>query len=375
MSRVYFYSNETLPIMYIVLRFLNEAEKAGTSPELATAYSSLAVLAGFAQLHGLAESYVERGLSVAEKVNQPSNRITVNVVTGVYKVMVGKWEEVRAHAMEAMALSEELGDYRQWGDSMDLMAEGALLSGDLQEAMAVELRLLEEARRRRNPLQQVWALFGVATIKLRQGDTAQAISMLEEALQILEELPNRASSINIHGQLSLAYFRTGREDKALELAGKVLELASNTSPTVYSLDVGFSAVAEVYFSLWEKALRNPDSPADIRRYKDLVERAIKLLQGFRKVFPIGQPYLAYYEGRYQWLTGKHRHAVRTWTKGLAAAKKVRTLFEEGLLRARLASAMTYAPHERRVHIDCAAQIFERMGAVHDLDFIRKLEEQ
>ena len=60
MSRVYFYSNETLPVIYIVLRFLNEAEKAGTSPELATAYSSMAVLAGFAQLHDLAESYSKR---------------------------------------------------------------------------------------------------------------------------------------------------------------------------------------------------------------------------------------------------------------------------------------------------------------------------
>ena len=373
MSRVYFYSNETLPIMYIVLRFLNEAEKAGTSPELATAYSSLGVLAGIAQLHNLAESYVEWGLAVAEKVNQPSNRITVNVVTGVYKVMVGKWEEVRAHALEAKALCEELGDYRQWGDSTVLMAEAALISGDINEALAIETMLLEEARRRRNPLQQVWSLFGVATGRIRQGDASQAIPMLEEALQILEELPNLASSINIHGQLSLAYLRAGHEEKAIALAGKVLELAANISPTVYSLDIGFSAVAEVYFSLWEKALQNPDPPAEIRQYRELAEKALKLLKGFRKVFPIGQPYLAYYEGLYQWLNGKHQQAIRTWTKGLAAARKYRMLFEEGLIRARLASAMTYAPHERRVHTDCATQIFEGMGAVHELDAVRNIE--
>ncbi|MCK7485415.1 MAG: hypothetical protein MZU97_07535 [Bacillus subtilis] len=33
MSRIYFYSNETLPIVYTAIRFLNEAEKAGRSPE------------------------------------------------------------------------------------------------------------------------------------------------------------------------------------------------------------------------------------------------------------------------------------------------------------------------------------------------------
>jgi hypothetical protein len=71
MSRIYFYSNETLPIMYTVLRFLNEAEKAGTSPELATAYSSMGVLAGFAQLHKLADDYVNRGLETSAQVNNP----------------------------------------------------------------------------------------------------------------------------------------------------------------------------------------------------------------------------------------------------------------------------------------------------------------
>ena len=130
LSRNYFYSNETLPIIYTAVRFLNEAEKAGTSPELATAYSTVANLCGFMQLHTLAESYVERGMAVSEEVNQPSNRITVRVVTSVYHIMVGKWDEVRTRANEAKAICEQLGDYRQWGDSTVLLAESALISGD-----------------------------------------------------------------------------------------------------------------------------------------------------------------------------------------------------------------------------------------------------
>ena len=61
----------------------------------------MAVLAGFAQLHSLAEIYVDRALAVAESVNQPPNLITVRVVTSVYKITVGKWDEVRARAEEA----------------------------------------------------------------------------------------------------------------------------------------------------------------------------------------------------------------------------------------------------------------------------------
>jgi class 3 adenylate cyclase/tetratricopeptide (TPR) repeat protein len=365
MSRIYFYSNETLPIMYIVLRFLNEAEKAGISPELATAYSSLAVLAGFAQLHNLAESYIERGLAVAEKVNQPSNRITVNVVTGVYKVMVGKWDEVRARALEAKALCEQLGDYRQWGDSTVLLAESALISGDIQTTLDIERMLLQEARRRRNPLQQGWALFGVATSYIRRGDASQAIPMLEEALQILDDNPNLASSINTNAQLALAYLRTGQDEKAILQAGNVLELAANISPTVYSLDMGFSAVAEVYFVLWEKAIQHSNQRAAVR-LRELAEKALRLLRSFRKIFPIGQPYLSYYEGWHHWLLGKHQPALRSWHKGLEAAKKYNTLYEEGLIHVRLGSALKDKPAERKEHLNRAIQIFETMGAVNEL---------
>ena len=131
MGRIYFYSQETLPIMYCVLRLVNIAERAGPSPELASAYAGLAILAGFAQLHSLADIYVERALAVAESVNQPSNLITVGVVTSVYQITVGKWDEIRARAKEARAICEQLGDYRQWGDSMEVLGESALISGDL----------------------------------------------------------------------------------------------------------------------------------------------------------------------------------------------------------------------------------------------------
>jgi tetratricopeptide (TPR) repeat protein len=366
MSRVYFYSNETLPIIYSVLRFVNEAERTGTSAELATAYSSLAVVMGYAQLHGWAEAYVERGMAVARKVNEPSNIITVNVVTGVYKVMVGKWEEVRALALEAKEFCEQLGDYRQWGDSTLLMAESAFVSGDIEYSLKFEKILLEDAGRRHNPLQQGWALFGVASISIRRGKEAIAIPMLEEALQILEELPNLASSINTNGQLALAHFRLGNEAKALEYGSTVINLAADITPTVYSLHIGLSAIAQVYFELWERALQNPTGKVGAYIYKDHAEEAIRLLRNFRKMVPIGQPYLSYFEGWRQWLMGKHEKAIQTWYKGLEAARKYRTLYEEGLLRAKLGVALKDAPEQRREHFERAKQIFEEMGAVREL---------
>ncbi len=367
MSRIYFYSSETLPIIYTVLSFLNAAEKAGTSPELATAYASTGVLAGFAQLHKLAETYVDRALAVARAVNQPSNLTTVNVVTGVYQITVGKWDEVRQKAETAKALCEQLGDSRQWGDSMVLMAENALISGDAQFARATQTVMLEDARRRNNPLHTGWGLLGVATSDVRLGNDALAVSMLEETLQILEVLPNFASSINTNGELALAYLRLGEKEKALAHAGRVLDLAKGKSPTVYALNIGFASAADVCFHLWDAALHSPGG-LDPEQLKDSALRAIKLMQAYEKIFPIGQSVTPYYQGWYEWLTGKREAAIKLWHKGLAAALKFNMPYEEGLIRVKLGSHLK--DDSQKAHFERAIQLFEKMGLVHELKSAR-----
>jgi tetratricopeptide (TPR) repeat protein len=331
----------------------------------------MAVLAGLMQLHKLAETYVERGIAVAEKVNQPSNLITVNVVTCVYQITVGKWDDVRTRGMEAKAICERLGDYRQWGDATVLLGESALLAGDILYALDIQKILLENARQRRNPLQQCWGMFGVAANSIRLGKEADVIPLLEEALQILEEIPNFASSVNTNGQLALAHYRLGAVEKALAFAGRVLDLAENISPTVYSLDVGFAAVSEVYFEVLENALRNPDRKREAEEYKKSAEKAIKLLQAFMRRFPIGQAYLAYYQGWYDWLAGKPQVAVRGWQRGLEAAQKYNLLYEEGLIRLKLGVALKDKPAEQKEHLERAAGIFEKMGAVRELGVARQ----
>ena len=373
MGRIYFYLQETLPIMYCALYLVNTAEKAGPSPELASSYAAMAILTGFAQLHSLAETYVRRALAIAQEINDPSNLITVSVVTSVYQITVGKWEEIRTRVEKAKALCEQLGDYRQWGDSAVVLAESALISGDVQYALNTQKVLLADARRRHNPLQQGWGLFGVAANNIRMGNVAMAIPMLEEALQLLEESPNLGSSINTNGQLALAHLRLGQSEQALAYASRVIDLASDISPTVYSMDIGFSAVAEVYFDLWERALHDPHRQVEADKYQVLAEKAIKLLRAFQRVFPIGQPPAYYYQGWHEWLTGKQEKAIRSWRRGLEAAQKFKMLYEEGLIRVKLGTALKDNPRDRQERFARAIQIFEKMGAVHELHRARRAE--
>jgi hypothetical protein len=109
---------------------------------------------------------------------------------------------------------------------------------------------------------------------------------------------------------------------------------------------------------------------DAERYELLAERALKLLRAFQKVFPIGQPVTPYYQGWYEWLTDKPQAAIRTWNKGLEAAVKFNMPYQEGLMRVRLGAALKDNDNVRRQHFERATQIFEKMGAVRELELAR-----
>ena len=370
MGRIYFYSNATVPIIYTGLQFMNTAEKAGPSPELASAYSSMSVLAGIAQVHGLAKTYVDRAVSISEQFDQPSNLITVGVVTSAYKITVGEWEEVRERVEYAKKLCEQLGDTRQWGDCAAMLGESAWIAGDMTYALDIQTQLFEDARRRRNPLHQCWSLLGVAVNHTRTGKPEQAIPLLEEALQILQDTPNIASSIETYGQLALAYLRDGQKDKAITAADKALEISAGISPTVYSMNIGYTAIADVYFELWEKSLQNPDLKSDSAKYQTLTERSIKHLKSFQGVFPIGQPSTPYYQGWHKWLTGNHEAARKLWQKSIEASQKYRMPYEEALSLYRLGVSLPKDDGVRSEHLAKAMTIFEEMGCVVELEWVK-----
>jgi hypothetical protein len=64
-------------------------------------------------------------------------------------------------------------------------------------------------------------------------------------------------SIETYGQLALSYLRSGRM-KSLDAANKALESSANI-PHGLPMNIGYTAIADVYFDLWERSLQNPTS--------------------------------------------------------------------------------------------------------------------
>lgn len=263
-----------------------------------------------------------------------------------------------------------MGDKGQWGDCAAMLGESAWIAGDMTYAIDMQLQLLEDARRRRNPLHQCWGLLGVAVNYTRTGKAEQAVPLLEEALQILDETPNIASSIETYGQLALAYLRLGQKQNALDAANKSLEISTGISPTVYSMNIGYTAIADVFFELWEESLQTTDLKPDSAKYQSLVEKSIKLLRGFQNVFPIGQPSTPYYQGWYEWLTGKQDAARKSWQKSIESSQKYNMPYEEALAMYRIGASLPKDDPSHSEYLTKAAAIFEKMNCVVELDWVK-----
>jgi hypothetical protein len=137
------------------------------------------------------------------------------------------------------------------------------------------------------------------------------------------------------------------------------------------MNLGFAALADACFELWEKALQTSSTDGtqplpDPEQYVNLAERALKMLRAFEGVFPIGQPVTPYYQGRYEWLTGDETAALKSWHKGLQAAQKFNMPYEEGLNRLKLATHSKETQQDRKAHFERAIAIFEKMGVTHEL---------
>ena len=109
-------------------------------------------------------------------------------------------------------------------------------------------------------------------------------------------------------------------------------------------------------------------------FAERAEKALKLLRAFQKVFPIGQPRTPYYQGWYEWLTGNYEKAIKSLEQGIGSAQKFNMPYEEGLIRVRLGIALKDNAVKCRECFERAIQIFENMGAVHELHSAKKAEE-
>src|SRR5207245_1219439 len=247
--------------------------------------------------------------------------------TSVYRIGTGQWERVQAALGEAMGIFEQLGDARLIGDSRTILGMVGLYKGEFARNAPAFSDVLAAGRRTGNIQHQVWGLIGRAEAIFRLGQLQEAAQLLQEALAVLTEHPDRAEQLRAEGLLAALEMVRGEERGALDAADRAARLIDQLpSPTAHYLLEGYAGVAEVHLRQWEgvgRRLSGPDRHAAERSAR----RACWALRGFARVFPIGRPRAWLFQGWAEWLAGRPDPAHAAWRRSLHTAGQLEMRYE------------------------------------------------
>jgi class 3 adenylate cyclase/tetratricopeptide (TPR) repeat protein len=354
---IFFYESDSRRILYATLSAVNQAEAAGPSPELARVYAGMCLIAGLIPLHGLARSYAQRASELMRRAGDRPTKALVLRVLSLYAMGVADLDRAQSDLAASAEICDQLGDRRLWGDAVFLRAVALHFRGEFETSGRLSEELYEAALRTGDAQQQVWGALFRALSRLRLGDPAQALSILDEAAPHASELTDSMIKVNLQGITGLVLLRHGESERAWHQAWATLQLLAKQNTLRSSALEGIAGISEVFLTLWEAGAVPANELA-----LPLSRAACTALTKLARVFPVARPRKLLQLGRLAWLQGKRREALRHWRQGLAIARTLSLPYEEGLLASELARRLPPTSAERARHSERAATLFERMGA-------------
>lgn len=363
LGSIYYVTEQKAPFVLSLLSGLNLAERAGLTPELALAYANMGNVAGHIPLHALARAYVQLALQAAHRLDQPSTTALVLARTSIYRTAMGDWQ-VRELLERSMDIADRLNNHYQWEESTMILSVLSHHRGQFDLGAELGARLYERACQSRTPIHQVWGVAARAQSVLRQGDADHAARLAETTLELLEQSVTSIPDVAImaYGVLATARIRQGELDLAVEAARATAAQIARSSGVGYLTAPGFSGMAEVYLTLWERGDRAVDGTSVPQR----ASRACQAFVRYARRYRSAQPEALLFQGRSYWLGAEPRRAQRTWRRSLTAAERLSMPYDEGLAHYEIARHLNPGNPSRTEHLGRAAEIFSRLGAAYDL---------
>jgi eukaryotic-like serine/threonine-protein kinase len=289
------------------------------------------------------------------------------MTTGVHYAGEGEWATARLLFERVRQLSEQLGDWRHWGDGVNNLAMINYFQGQWPDSLEMSESFYNSARRRDDADNQCWALKGKVYCYLPLGLLNEALDALTEILSMLadnESIVDVPLKIDTYGLLAVAQLHSNEPASALEAAQRAAELIAASAPDAYPTLIGYSSVAEIHLRLWE------DWPE--LNTRTAAHQACRALQKFTSIFPIGRPRLLLWQGLEHWLSGHVDRASASWRDSLNAAEQRHMPYEQGLAHFEMGRHAPVGQPDRVQHLDRAREIFTQLGATYELERLDKL---
>jgi class 3 adenylate cyclase len=374
---IFYFASDRIHIIASALQMLNLAERIAPFPGRSSALIGMSLIAGVAGVKGLSTRYRERAIIDARDYGSLPEQNWVKLIDNLTKLGEGTSPEIQQAFVELEEFYDKLGNRRRFGEARVLHALSYYYQGNYQRNLELAAEFSRRLQRTNEMQQKVWGLQAQSRSLVVMGRNAEATILLEQAKAFLEQSIDQASEMIVTGLSARAYWQAGDPAKARLNAERGAWIILNASPTNFSAQIGYDGVANVLVSSLEMESQ-AGKPLD-KNLLDLAQKVIKTSRRFSRSFPINLASTCRWEGILFWLAGKHAAARKSWQKGLASAIACRHDYDVALLCYELGrhapdgpSMSLRASPERAEYLQRAKTIFERIGAVYNLEQLNKL---
>jgi len=362
-SHINFFRNNALALIHDTFQALNLAEAAGGhSAARAWTTATTGAILGVVPVHAWAEAYCQRAQELVAHTTHVPTQVWVALAIGVYALGRGQWERALQLLTTSAETARQIKDWRLLGDCTVVIAGIEYFRGNVAASATGYAELLELTTHSRDLQQAIWAKGGLALAALRRGQAAEAVNWLQTSETDWEVTQDAVQHVNHSGVLALAEWRVGQTAAAQATARRILPFVKRSTPNVYSLQMAYASLADMWFEWWEQTPPNTPLTAELRSgARDLCQ----ILRQYARIFAIGEPAQHLYHGWLAWQEKRPAVAYAAWEASRVAARRLAMPHAEG--RALYALGHHAADPDRAAHLQAALALFEACGATYDVE--------
>ena len=229
----------------------------------------------YARQGKMEEAHKTLAQAVASSARIPDRMLHARSLLALGRVSfsLGKLAEANELYQKAGAAFERTDDLHGRNEVVLQLGLLRVSAGRLDEGLALLIRSLEDARKRRDRVQVITAAMGVGDVRMRDDQIEAARLLYQEGLSLAESDQNLSAEADLRARLAKVSNLTGRRAEALVLAHRALTLYQTLRDRPREAEM-HSQLAEVY-----EADGDHDRANDHRRQAAMVELSIRIQQG------------------------------------------------------------------------------------------------
>ncbi|WNG43187.1 protein kinase [Archangium minus] len=358
LAECYYWRYDPLRMMATALLAANLAERADRDAQVLRLYGQLGSIAGLVRLDRVARAYFRRAQGEGQRVEDPSATSFGLIVESMFHSSFARWAPAADKASEAQRVLLRLGDKGELELCEVLLGHVDYYTGRFEPALARFAEVRESARKRGHFQHEVWSAYTMARSLLALGRLDEAMPLLRESSELLKGKHDPLSHIIVSGLLGMAHLQREEWEQARDEADKVMALARQYPPMLYTESHGYEGAARVYLALWERE-RVPGQPPP--PVAEAARRACARLSSFATRFPLARAVALRCTGRMHWLAGRTWRARRAWKRSARLAREMGMPYDEALAWFELARAAPPGSAERETFLRQAVEGFTRLG--------------